>query len=251
MSILNSWLRDLAAVVGGWFRDLIALIYPPVCPVCGRSLEPFEGSICTLCRISAPMTYYWNEYENPVKEKFAGMVPVEQASAMLFFVRGSGWQRLIHAFKYHHRYALARELGRWYGRLLKESGLYADVDAVVPLPLHPLKRLRRGYNQAEYIAEGIAEELALPLVRGALVRRRNTLSQARTPRRERAANVEGAFAVRDAKPLAGRHLLLVDDVLTTGSTLTAAIEALLAVLPDVRVSVAVLVASRKELGVDG
>ncbi len=240
MSILNSW-----------WRDLVALLFPPVCPVCGARLESYEGSICTLCRIAAPLTYYWRAYENPVKEKLCSLVPVEQASAMLFFVRGSGWQRLIHAFKYHHRYALARDLGRWYGRLLRESGLYDEVDAIVPLPLHPLKRIRRGYNQADYIAEGIAEELDRPILRGVLVRRRNTLSQARTPRRERAANVEGAFKVRDSRPFADRHLLLVDDVVTTGSTLTAAIEAILAVRPEARISVAVLAASRKELGVDG
>lgn len=240
MSILNSW-----------WRDLVALVYPPVCAVCGEPLARHERAICTLCRMTAPLTGFWREYDNPVREKFEGMVPIERASAMLFFVRGSGWQRLIHGFKYHHRYALAREVGRWYGALLKESGLYDDLDAIVPLPLHPFKRLRRGYNQADYLAEGIGEVLGVPIDRSHLVRQRNTSSQARTPRRERAANVEGAFAVRKGCALAGQHLLLVDDVLTTGSTLTAAIEALLDEVPQLRISVAVLAVSRKELGVAG
>lgn len=243
MSILNS-LRRLG-------RDLFDLLYPPVCPVCGLRLDPSEGSICMLCRLAAPLTGYWNETVNPVTDKFEGIVPIETGSALLFFVRGSGWQRLIHGFKYHHRYASARDMGRWYGRLLAESGCYDTVDCIVPLPLHPFKRLLRGYNQAEYIAEGMAESMHLPIERSVLVRRRNTSSQARKPRRERAANVAGAFAVRNGARLSGRHLLLVDDVLTTGSTLTVAIEALLAAIPDVRVSVAVLAASRKELGVDG
>ncbi len=238
------------SILSDWWRDLVALIYPPHCPVCGERLDPTEGSLCTLCRITAPLTHYWLECENPVAAKFAGMVPIEQASAMLFFVRGSGWQRLIHHFKYHHQYALARDLGRWYGRLLVESGLYDTVDVIVPLPLHPLKRLRRGYNQAEYIAEGLAEVMHLPIDRHALQRRRNTHSQARTPRRERAGNVAGAFRVGNKERLAGRHLLLVDDVLTTGSTLIAAIEAIVEATPDARVSVAVLAASRHELGVE-
>lgn len=234
-----------------WFRAFAALLYPPVCAACGEPLTAGERSLCTLCRLTAPLTGFWREYDNPVRDKLASLVPVERAAAMLYFVRGSGWQRLIHSFKYHHRWRLAVEMGRWYGALLRESGLYDDIDAVVPLPLHPFKRLLRGYNQAEYLAEGIAEGLGVGVERHLLRRVRHTSSQARTPRRERAANVAGAFAAAEGRKLAGRHLLPVDDVLTTGSTLTAAIEALQAVAADCRVSVAVLAASRKELGIDG
>ena len=240
MSILTSWLSAL------W-----ALLYPPSCAACDEPLTEGEDSLCTLCRVTAPLTGFWREYDNPVYEKLTAFVPLEHASAMLYFVRGSGWQRLIHRFKYHHRWRLALVMGRWYGSLLRESGLYDDVDVVVPLPLHPFKRILRGYNQSEYLAEGIAESLGVPLERGVLRRTRHTASQARKPRRERAANVEGAFALTDAERFAGRHLLLVDDVLTTGSTLIAAIEAIGEKTPSCRVSVAVLAASRKELGIDG
>ncbi len=238
------------SILNKWWNALVSLIYPPSCPVCGKPLEAYEETICTLCRLTAPETGYWRSYENPVKAKFDGLVPIEAASSMLFFVRGSGWQRLIHSFKYHHRYGLARELGYRYGILLKEGGLYDGVERVVPLPLHPFKRLRRGYNQAEYLAEGIAEALGVPIERHCLIRRRNTLSQARMPRRMRAENVAGAFAIRHGDRLAGHHLLLVDDVLTTGSTLTAAIEAILAAAADVKISIATLAVSRKEIGVE-
>lgn len=108
-------------------------------------------------------------------------------------------------------------MGEWYGRCLKESGLYDGVEVVVPLPLHPVKRCRRGYNQSEYIAEGIASQLGAEVDRRSVRRKRNTESQALKPRRERARNVDEAFAVRRPERLEGRHVLLVDDVFTTAA----------------------------------
>ncbi len=121
---------------------------------------------------------------------------------------------------------------------------------MVPLPLHPFKRMRRGYNQSEYLAEGIAAQLGVGVDRRSVFRSRYTAAQALKPRRERAGNVEGAFAVRHPERLAGRHILLVDDVMTTGSTLASCIEAIVRAVPDCRVSVAALAVSRRELGVN-
>ena len=148
MSILNDLVRDVAS-----------LLFPPRCAVCGEPLARGERTVCTLCRATAPLTGYWREADNPVVRRCWGMVPVCQASGFLFFVRASGWRRLIHGFKYRGAWRTAREMGAWYGRYLRESGLYDDVEVVVPLPLHPFKRCRRGYNQSEYIAEGIAAQL--------------------------------------------------------------------------------------------
>jgi len=230
-------------------RDAAALLFPPVCCACGRPLVRGERTLCTYCRMSAPLTGYWNRPDNPVWQKFGGLVPVVQASGFLFFVHGSGWRRLIHGFKYRGAWRSARDMGAWYGQYLADSGLYASVDAVVPLPLHPFKRMLRGYNQSEYLAEGIAGQLGVGVDRSSVFRRRNTASQALRPRRERAGNVAGAFEVRHPERLAGRHILLVDDVMTTGSTLVACIEAILRAAPDCRVSVAALAVSRRELGV--
>lgn len=237
MSILN----DL-------WSDLAALLFPPRCAACGEPLVPGEETLCTFCRTTAPLTGYWREADNPVVRRFWGQIPVVQASAMLFYVHQSGWQRLIHGFKYHGLHRAAQAMGAWYGRLLAQSGLYADVEAVVPLPLHPLKRIRRGYNQAEVLAEAIAAQLGVGVERRSLRRRRNTASQARKARHERAGNVAGAFAVRRPEPFAGRHILLVDDVMTTGSTLTACAEAILEAAPDCRISIAVLAVSQREIG---
>lgn len=238
MSILSELLADVAA-----------LFLPPRCPVCGEPLLRGERVVCSFCRATAPLTGYWHEADNPVAEKFWGLVPVHRASAFLFYLHGSGWRRLIHGFKYRNAWRSARGMGEWYGRCLAESGLYDDVDLVVPLPLHPLKRCRRGYNQSEYLAEGIAVQLGVGVDRRSVRRKRNTASQALKPRRERARNVENAFAVRRPDRLDGRHILLVDDVMTTGSTLAACVAAILDAAPGCRVSVAALAVSRRELGV--
>ncbi|WP_418983506.1 ComF family protein [Alistipes sp.] len=236
------------SILSEWLRDLRALLFPERCAVCGEPLARGERFVCTLCRTTAPLTGYWRETDNPVAERCRDLLPVHRASAFLFFVRGSGWRRLIHAFKYRGRWRAALAMGRWYGRCLRESGLYDDVQTVVPVPLHFRKRCRRGYNQAEYIAEGIAAELGARVDRKSVRRCRNTASQALKPRRERAANVEEAFEVRRPERLAG-HVLLVDDVMTTGSTLLACAGAMLRAAPGCRVSVAALAVSRRGLGI--
>ena len=239
MSILSSVLRELKE-----------LFFPARCAVCKEPLTAEEQTLCTLCRATAPLTGYEREPYNPLVAKFEGLVPIERASVMLFFRQGSGWQQLIHDFKNHASWRTARDMGRWYGHRLAESGWYSDVDLIIPMPLHALKQLHRGYNQATYLAEGMGLSMGVKVHRRAVKRSRNTSAQARTPLRSRAANVEGAFVVRDADALRGKHLLVVDDVLTTGSTVAELCLAILEAVPDCRISVAVLAASRASLGVE-
>lgn len=229
--------------------DVWALLFPPRCSVCGRMMTAGERTVCTHCRAAAPLTGFWREADNPLFRRFWGLLPVERASGFIYYRRGSGWRELIRSFKYRSAWRLAYEMGRWYGRCLRESGLYDDVEVVVPLPLHPFKRMRRGYNQSEYIAEGIARELGVGVDRRSVIRCRNTASQARRPRRERYENVRDAFAVRRPEALAGRHVLLVDDVFTTGNTVISCGGAILQAVPDCRLSVAALAVSHHELGI--
>lgn len=232
-----------------WLQPLLRLIWQERCAVCDAPLSSGEQGICTLCRVTAPLTHYCNDPHNPVWQRCNELLPVWRASGFLFFRRGSGWQLLIHRFKYRGQWRIARLVGAWYGHALRESGLYDDVDAVVPLPLHPLRRLRRGYNQSEQLAEGIAAQLGVPVDRNCVFRCRNTAEQALRTHRERAANVEGAFAVPHPGRLAGRHLLLVDDVMTTGATLLACADAMLAAAPDCRISIAALAVVHHGIGV--
>lgn len=238
------------SILSEYLSDLEALFFPPRCPVCGEPMPEGTRLVCTRCRMDAPLTGYWREADNPMARRLWGLMPVEHASALFYYGAESGWRRLVHRFKYRGAWRLARDAGRWYGAELSASGLYGDVDAVVPVPLHPFKLLRRGYNQSEYLAEGIAAELGVPLDVRSVVRVRNNPSQALTPRRERGRNVEGIFAVRRAERLAGCHVLLVDDVFTTGETLRSCGEAIRAAVPDCRLSIAALAVSRRGLGID-
>ena len=214
------------SILSDTVRGVGRLLFPVRCPVCGGKMPPGSRVVCTRCRYAVPLTGFCYATYNPLWERLSALVPVEQASAFLYFIPGSGWRELIHRFKYDGAWRLARDMGVWYGHCLADSGLYDTVDRIVPVPLHWRKRLRRGYNQAEYLAEGI----------------RHT---------ERWDNVEGIFAVRRPERLAGHHLLLVDDVLTTGATLLSCAETILRAAPDCRLSVAVLAVPQREFGLDG
>ena len=238
------------SILSNLSRGIRGLLNPRRCPVCGERIIEGEYSLCTICRTTAPLTGYWLAEDNPVVQHCRKFLPVERASGFMFFVHESGWRQLIHSFKYRGRWAVAEAMGRWYGRCLKQSGLYDTIDCVVPLPLHPFKRLKRGYNQSEYIARGIARELGVELDTRSVFRSKNTQSQALKSRRDRLSNVENAFSVRRPECLARKHILIVDDVMTTGSTLLSCADAVLKAVPDCRISIAALAVSRRELGVE-
>ncbi len=231
-------------------KDIAVLFFPRVCPSCGRVIGSGEGFLCTACQWEMPLTGFETQADNPVARRFWGLVPVRNATAFLWFADGSGFRRVVHSFKYGGRWALARDMGRWFGRVLADTDAYAGVDAIVPVPLHWRKVLKRGYNQSEYIAKGMSRSMDVPLETGAVVRRVNNRSQTQTATHsERWDNVEGIFKVTRPDRLAGKHILLVDDVLTTGATIGSCAEAIAGTVPDVRLSIATLYASRQGLGI--
>ncbi len=224
--------------------EIAALLLPRRCPVCHGEMLPEERFVCTSCRFDIPLTGFAANPTNPMIQRFWGIVPVERAAALFWFREGSAWRDAVHRFKYGGRWILARRLGEWLGSELLSGEGYADVELVVPVPLHWRKRLARGYNQSEYIAEGVAATLGSRCDFRALKRTRNNPSQALGHRLDRWENVEGIFAVRDAKRLRGRHILLVDDVFTSGATVTSCAEAIVeACGGDVRISVATVAVS--------
>ena len=228
-------------------NDLKDLFLPPVCPVCGRLIPEGAKTICNSCRINAPLTGFCSQFDNPVVRKFWGIIPVVNASSFLFFVHGNGFRDLIHDFKYAGHWKLALEIGRWYGGELARSGLYNDVDIVIPVPLHYRRRLKRGYNQSEYIARGISKVLGTKLDTHSIIRHKYNQSQTRQNVHERWKNVRGIFSVRHPERLRNKHILLVDDVLTTGSTLISCAETILRAVPDARISIATLAVSRSHI----
>lgn len=224
-------------MIRAWWRVWVDALFPPLCVVCGDRLEQGEEVFCTHCRWDLPLTDYWNRLDNTFARRMAGRVPFEQASALLFFSHQGGYRQMIHRMKYGGRRDVARCLGLLYGGYLKQSLLYRSVDGVVGVPLHALKRIKRGYNQSQEFGRGVAEGLGVEYVSGVLVRIRSTRTQARMEDVEaREKNVRGAFSIKHADRAAGRHLLLVDDVFTTGATLEAAALALVNGVAGIRLS---------------
>ena len=226
------------------YRAIRSLLFSQECMACGGHVDDAMHGICLNCRYEIPLTNYWLQSENPVKEKFSVWVPIEQGSAFMFYTGNSLWRSMIHRFKYGGEWQVAYNMGRWYGAELKASGLYDDVDVIIPIPLHPFKQLKRGYNQSRYLAEGMAEAMGIEVDARSTRRQRNNPSQARRGARARWDNVDGLFKVEKPNRLEGKHVLVVDDVLTSGATITTLISAIREAVPNCRVSVATLAVTK-------
>lgn len=217
-------------------NNLLNLFFPRLCLVCNTPLQGGEEHICLQCLCSLPRTGFDYLEENPVCYLLAGKVPFCHAVAYLRFERGGGVQQVIHELKYNDNKEIGFRLGRMTGEHYRESVLSDPPDLIIPVPLHPKKKKQRGYNQAEWIACGINSVLRLPIDTTSLSRIRNTDTQTHKHVYDRWLNVRESFSVTHPDALRGKHILLIDDVITTGSTLSACAEALLTV-PGVRVSV--------------
>lgn len=204
-----------------FLKDFISLFYPEVCLVCGEGLNSKEEFVCTMCMYKLPKTNYHTNIDNPLAKVFWGRVEVNAVAAYCHYQKGNTVQDLVHELKYNGKKQLGTYLGKWYGTDLKESPLFNKVDAIVYIPLHPTKLKKRGYNQSALFAEGLAQSMGVPVLHGALSRVKNTDTQTRKSRIERWANVEGIFKVDKPEELINKHVLLVDDIITTGATIEA------------------------------
>ena len=222
-----------------YLNDFLELFYPQLCLVCGNNLLKQEELVCLDCLHHLPRTNYHLTDDNPVAQIFYGRVRLEAATAFFFFSKGSKYQKLLHHLKYKGLKEVGTIMGRHFATDINQSPLFATVDIICPVPLHPKKEKKRGYNQSDFIAKGIAEGMNKQLVTDNLIRVVHTDSQTRKGRYERWENVEGIFELSRPEEFAGKHILLVDDVVTTGSTLEACAIAILAA-DNARVSVATL-----------
>lgn len=217
-------------------HDLIGLILPRCCSGCDNPLDPGERSICRSCAEDLPLARFHADPDNPVARLFHGRARLHAASAYLRFGTGGTVQRLLHALKYRGDKEAGLELGRRMAADCRQHGIFTDVDLLVPVPLHPARQRMRGYNQAAVLAEGMAEIWQVGTATNGLLRTIRTATQTRKDRGQRWTNIAGAFSANAPGNLSGRHLLLVDDVVTTGATLLHCIQALDRT-PDVRLSV--------------
>lgn len=210
--------------------DCLSLFFPQACLACSQQLTAGEAHLCTTCRVELPYTDYHRHLPDPspLDRRFWGRLPVQHVLSYLHFLRHGRTQQLLHQLKYRGQRHVGHALGRLYGAELAATALAPEIDLIVPVPLHPRKLARRGYNQAEAFSAGLGEALGRPSRGEALRRTTHTASQTRKSRTERWQNVATVFEVADPAAVAGRHVLLVDDVLTTGATLEACGHALLA-----------------------
>lgn len=209
------------------FADFFHLFYPNTCASCGSRLITNEKVICTHCLADLPRTNFHNQHDNPVSQIFWGRVNIQNATALFRFQKKSRFQDLLHLLKYKGRQDVGFELGRQLGFELKNSDLYKNLEVVIPVPLHPKRQHKRGYNQTECIANGIAESMGIEIQAKNVVRNVATQTQTKKSRIERWQNVESIFKLTEPKLLINKNVLLVDDVVTTGATLEACAQSII------------------------
>lgn len=219
--------------------SLLQLVFPHICSGCGSDVLDDESELCLRCLGSLPATNFHWHANNPVEKVFWGRLPLASATSQYYFTKESLIQNLMHSFKYRGNIELGKQLGRLIGLALRETNRFDGIDAIIPLPLFPKKERKRGYNQAAVLGEGMSEIMKIPSWKDVVIRTVATETQTKKGRLERWENIEGKFEVTGNEKLNNKHILLVDDVVTTGATLESCGSAILQ-NDTVRLSVATL-----------
>lgn len=220
-------------------RDFIYLIFPEYCAACNKLLVCNEQEICTECEFNLPQTNYHLVHENSLKTFFYGRANLIYANAMYFFHKEGGVQNVIHALKYKGQKNIGYVLGKRYGKTLLKTFKEAPIELIIPVPIHHKKKRERGYNQSDFFAKGLSESMNVPICTDILYRSSFSDSQTHKSQFDRWKNVEKAFGIHINKLPEGKHILLVDDVITTGSTIEACTEKLMTTRNN-RVSIAAI-----------
>ncbi|NLP57643.1 ComF family protein [Lutibacter sp. B1] len=206
--------------------DIFNLFYPDVCLCCNEYLTENESDICITCRHDLPLTNFSFEKDNLVEKTFYGRIPVENATALFYYLKKGKIQQLIHQLKYKKHQEIGVFIGDWLGDEMNESNRFNTIDCIIPVPLHSKKLKKRGYNQVTSFGKSLSEKLNIPYFENILVRISSTKTQTKKLRFERWKNVEELFSVENNSTLENKHILLIDDVITTGATLEACYKAL-------------------------
>ena len=201
-----------------WISDLIELIFPRHCCVCGEVLSHQEQDICLNCLYKLPKIEKIHQSE--LEKAFWGRFDIERVAAYIYYQKESPYNRLLHKMKYGNHPEVGYRLATMAADRLMQEGFFDGIDAIVPLPLSKKKRRQRGYNQCDYIAEGLSQTTGIPVLKDCVVRNKSNETQTHKTRDERWRNVEGIFSLANPGLIEGKHILLIDDILTTGATLT-------------------------------
>lgn len=208
-------------------QSLLQLFFPQTCRGCGSDAVSGQQLLCIQCTQRLPVTDFWRHAGNTTEKMLAGRIPFLHAASHLFFTQQSLIQELLHQFKYKGCKEIGEYFGKRMGEAILQSGRFEGIDAIIPMPLHKRKLKKRRYNQATILCNGIASVLNRPVLENIITRISAAGSQTNKNRLERWENISGSFQLQDATAIAGKHILLVDDVITTGATLEACAAALL------------------------
>lgn len=208
---------SLITTIRLYLTSFTNLIFPNLCVACNVALSGNEQFVCTKCLSNLPFTNFWEHKNNPVAEVFWGRVQIEDAVSIVFFEKESAFQKILFQLKYKNNPEIGIYIGKYFGHKLIHS-TFSNVDLIIPVPLHRSRLKKRGYNQSEQIAIGLGQILVKPVVNYAIKRTRATKTQTNKSRYERWQNVEGVFDITDKSAIVNKHILVVDDVITTGAT---------------------------------
>jgi ComF family protein len=222
-----------------YFSYLVDLFYPRLCHACGRTLLEHEFVLCNYCMVQLPKTNFQDKKDNPVEVLFWGRADIKEATAYYKYTKEGKVQHLIHQLKYQGFQEIGVFVGKLLGRELAEAARFNDIDYIVPVPLHRKKLRKRGFNQSELFARGLGKSLQAEVSGDNLYRKVASSTQTKKSRWERYENVNDIFGLRNPAQFAGKKLLLVDDVITTGSTIEACVS-VLRQIEGVEVSVAAM-----------
>ena len=209
-------------MIKDWLHDVSKLLFPNNCFSCGLNLVSNEQHICSSCLTNLPQTNFYKHKENALSEKLKGRFDFEQAMALYYFNTEGKIQEILHEIKYRNNPYLATYMGQYMAGKLQD--VFDDVDLIIAVPLHSKRTTERGYNQSELLAQGFSERLGIPLFSNAVKRIKNTETQTHKTRLERLENIKQAFQWKEQ--IKGKHILLIDDVITTGSTLESLVRAM-------------------------
>ncbi len=207
-------------------KDIFAVFFPKICLCCKEHLIAKEFVICITCRHDLPKTNFSFEKENLVEKSFYGRIPIESATTLFYFFKKGKVQQLIHQLKYKKQQQVGVLIGNWLGAELTQSNRFKNIDCIVPVPLHKKKLKQRGYNQVTTFGLSLAKKLHVPYYENILVKTSSTKTQTKKIRLDRWANVQELFFVQNNSTLENKHILLIDDIITTGATLEACCKAL-------------------------
>lgn len=210
-------------------KSVFSTLFPNYCLGCGTVLNHFEQYVCVDCSNELKETGFHTTAQNALTQHFFGKIPLSCATSLLYFHKKGVAQQLIHYLKYHGQEQIGKWLGEWLGSKLKQSAHFQHIDTIVPVPIHPKKMKKRGYNQVTLFAEEIAKSLNANLIEDVLVKTHSNSAQAQKHWLERQKDNKNLFCLQHPEKIIGKNILLVDDVITTGSTIEACVNELLRV----------------------